>query len=97
VICHLSFVVGHGLFSLSLHLPQSLFPTPYFQMSDKSNIQHLGSLNDLVARITGVVVRERVPDRILDEADEIVVIDVTPETLQERLLEGKIYAPEKIQ
>lgn len=61
------------------------------------NVQHLESLNDLVARITGVVVRERVADRILDEADEIVVIDVTPETLQERLLEGKIYAPEKIQ
>ncbi|MDZ8223091.1 universal stress protein [Nostoc sp. ChiVER01] len=61
------------------------------------NVQHLESLNDLVARITGVVVRERVPDRILDEADEIVVVDVTPETLQERLLEGKIYAPEKIQ
>ncbi|MEH1850595.1 MAG: universal stress protein [Nostoc sp.] len=61
------------------------------------NVQHLESLNDLVARITGVVVRERVPDRILDEASEILVIDVTPETLQERLLEGKIYAPEKIQ
>ncbi|BAZ53462.1 osmosensitive K+ channel histidine kinase sensor subunit [Nostoc sp. NIES-4103] len=61
------------------------------------NVQHLESLNDLVARITGVVVRERVPDRILEEADEVVVIDVTPETLQERLLEGKIYAPEKIQ
>ncbi|WP_017317453.1 universal stress protein [Mastigocladopsis repens] len=61
------------------------------------NIQHLESLNDLVARITGVVVRERVPDRILDEADEVVVIDVTPETLQERLLEGKIYATQKIQ
>ncbi|MCC5663309.1 universal stress protein [Nostoc sp. CHAB 5784] len=61
------------------------------------NVQHLESLNDLVARITGVVVRERVADRILDEADEIVVVDVTPETLQERLLEGKIYAPEKIQ
>ncbi len=61
------------------------------------NIQHLESLNDLVARITGIRVRERVPDRILDEADEVVVVDVTPETLQERLLEGKIYAPEKIQ
>ncbi|MDZ8189359.1 MAG: universal stress protein [Nostoc sp. ChiSLP02] len=61
------------------------------------NVQHLESLNDLVARITGVVVRERVPDRILDEADEVVVVDVTPETLQERLLEGKIYASEKIQ
>jgi two-component system sensor histidine kinase KdpD len=61
------------------------------------NIQHIESLNDLVARITGVVVRERIPDRILEEANEIVVIDVTPETLQERLIEGKIYAPEKIQ
>ncbi len=61
------------------------------------NVQHLESLNDLVARITGVVVRERVPDKILDEADEILVVDVTPETLQERLLEGKIYASEKIQ
>ncbi|MBR8838359.1 MAG: universal stress protein [Stigonema ocellatum SAG 48.90 = DSM 106950] len=61
------------------------------------NIQHLESLNDLVARITSVVVRERVPDRILEEADEVVVVDVTPEMLQERLLEGKIYAPQKIQ
>ena len=61
------------------------------------NIQHIESLNDLVARITGVVVRERVPDRILEKADEIVVVDVTPETLEERLLEGKIYAPEKIE
>ncbi|NJL02094.1 MAG: universal stress protein [Spirulinaceae cyanobacterium SM2_1_0] len=60
------------------------------------NIQHLESLNDLVYRISGVVVRERVPDRLLDEADEVVVVDVTPEMLQERLLEGKIYAPEKI-
>jgi two-component system sensor histidine kinase KdpD len=61
------------------------------------NIQHIESLNDLVARITGVVVRERVPDRVLEAADEIVVVDVTPETLEERLLEGKIYAPEKIE
>jgi two-component system, OmpR family, sensor histidine kinase KdpD len=41
------------------------------------NIQHIESLNDIVARITGVVVRERIPDRILDEADEVVVVDVT--------------------
>ena len=61
------------------------------------NIQHLESLNDLVARITGVVVRERIPDRLMEEADEVVVVDVTPETLQERLREGKIYAPAKIQ
>ncbi|MEA5578096.1 sensor protein KdpD [Anabaena sp. UHCC 0451] len=61
------------------------------------NIQHLESLNDVVARITGVVVRERIPDRLLDEADEVVVIDVTPETLEERLREGKIYAADKIE
>jgi two-component system sensor histidine kinase KdpD len=54
-------------------------------------------LNDLVARITGVVVRERIPDRVLEEADQVVVVDITPETLEERLLDGKIYAPEKIQ
>jgi two-component system sensor histidine kinase KdpD len=60
------------------------------------NIQHLESLNDLVARITGIVVRERIPDRLLEEADEVVVVDVTPETLEERLLEGKIYASHKI-
>jgi two-component system, OmpR family, sensor histidine kinase KdpD len=61
------------------------------------NIQHLESLNDLVARITGVVVRERIPDRVLEVADQVVVVDVTPETLEQRLLEGKIYAPDKIQ
>lgn len=61
------------------------------------NIQHLESLNDTVAKITGVVVRERIPDRLLDEATEVVVVDVTPETLQERLLDGKIYIPEKIE
>ncbi|NEP19032.1 MAG: sensor histidine kinase KdpD, partial [Leptolyngbya sp. SIO4C1] len=61
------------------------------------NIQHIESLNDLVAKLTGIVVRERIPDRLLDEADEVIVVDVTPETLQERLQEGKIYAPEKIE
>ncbi|TAF07876.1 MAG: sensor histidine kinase KdpD [Nostocales cyanobacterium] len=61
------------------------------------NIQHLESLNDLIARITGVVVRERIPDHLLDEADAVVVIDVTPETLEERLREGKIYAADKIE
>jgi two-component system, OmpR family, sensor histidine kinase KdpD len=60
------------------------------------NIQHLESLNDTVAQFTGVVVRERIPDRVLEAADEVVVVDVTPETLQERLHDGKIYAPEKI-
>ncbi|MEY3302411.1 MAG: universal stress protein [Pseudanabaena sp.] len=60
------------------------------------NIQHIESLNDTVAKITGVIVRERIPDHILENADEVVVVDVTPETLQERLRDGKIYAPEKI-
>jgi len=60
------------------------------------NIQHIESLNDTVAKITGVVVRERIPDRILDAADEVVVVDVTPETLEQRLKDGKIYAPNKI-
>ncbi len=61
------------------------------------NIQHIESLNDIVARITTVIVRERVPDRVLEQADQVVVVDVTPETLQERLTDGKIYAPEKIE
>jgi two-component system sensor histidine kinase KdpD len=60
------------------------------------NIQHLESLNDLVAEFTGVVVRERIPNRVMELADEVVLVDVTPETLQERLKEGKIYAPEKV-
>lgn len=60
------------------------------------NIQHLESLNDLVARITKIIVRERIPDRLFEEADEIVLVDVTPETLEGRLQEGKIYAPEKV-
>lgn len=60
------------------------------------NIQHLESLNDTVAQLTGIVVRERIPDRILEAADEVVAVDVTPETLQERLREGKIYAADKI-
>ncbi|WP_448603000.1 sensor histidine kinase KdpD [Thermoleptolyngbya sp.] len=61
------------------------------------NIQHLESLNDLIARIAGVIVRERIPDRLLDEADAVVLIDVTPETLEARLRDGKIYGQEKIQ
>ncbi|GAB4217316.1 MAG: KdpD-like non-kinase potassium sensor [Synechococcales cyanobacterium] len=60
------------------------------------NIQHLESLNDLVYQLTGVTVRERIPDRLLEEADQVVVVDVTPETLEERLLEGKVYALEKV-
>lgn len=58
------------------------------------NIQHLESLNDIVAQITGVAVRETVPDRLLDEAAEIRLIDIPPDELLERLREGKVYIPE---
>jgi two-component system sensor histidine kinase KdpD len=59
------------------------------------NIQHVESLNDVVARITRVRVRETVPDTILDRADEIELIDLTPDELIERLREGKVYAPDQ--
>ena len=61
------------------------------------NVQHLESLNDQVCELTGVRVRETVPDAILGTADEVVLIDVTPETLIERLTAGKIYPSERIQ
>lgn len=61
------------------------------------NVQHIESTNDLVARLTGVQVKERVPDRVLLEADEVILVDVTPELLQERLKAGKIYARDKIE
>jgi two-component system sensor histidine kinase KdpD len=61
------------------------------------NVQHLESLNDVVARITRIRVRETVPDGVLDRADEIEVIDVTPETLMERLRDGKVYVREQAQ
>jgi two-component system sensor histidine kinase KdpD len=59
------------------------------------NVQHLESLNDEVAELTEVRVRETFPDRILDEADEVVLVDLTPEALQQRLRAGKIYAPDR--
>lgn len=58
------------------------------------NIQHLESLADVVSRITGVAVRETVPDRVLQEAAEVVLVDVTPGELLQRLKEGKVYVPE---
>ena len=61
------------------------------------NIQHLESLNDLVERVTGVTVRETIPDSFLRSADQVVNLDLSVEDLQERLKAGKIYAPEKIQ
>jgi two-component system sensor histidine kinase KdpD len=59
------------------------------------NIQHLESLNDAVVQVTGVVVRETVPDRVIDEASEIEVIDLPPDELLTRLKEGKVYVPEQ--
>ena len=55
------------------------------------NVQHLESLNDTVFELTGVRVRETFPDRILDEADEVVLVDLSPQELQERLRAGKVY------
>src|SRR5258708_16307243 len=59
------------------------------------NIQHLESLNDVVAQITGVVMRETVPDSAIDEATEIELIDLPPDELLQRLEEGKVYVPEQ--
>jgi len=61
------------------------------------NIQHLETLNDLVSRVTGVRVRETVPDTFLDRADEVINVDVTVEELRSRLRQGKVYKPEKIE
>lgn len=59
------------------------------------NVQHLESLNDIVSRITGILVRETVPDRIFDEAEEVIVIDLPPDELIQRLKQGKMYLPEQ--
>ncbi len=59
------------------------------------NIQHLESLNDIVAQVTGVVVHETVPDSIIDQASEIEVIDLPPDELLSQLKEGKVYIPQQ--
>jgi two-component system sensor histidine kinase KdpD len=61
------------------------------------NIQHLETLNDAVAKVTGVRVRETVPDTFLDRADEVINVDVTVEELRTRLRQGKVYKPEKVE
>lgn len=58
------------------------------------NIQHLESLNNVVEKITGVNVRETIPDKIVENADEVVVVDITPDALRNRLRRGIIYKPE---
>src|SRR5215510_8476321 len=59
------------------------------------NVQHLESLNDVVAQITGVLVRETVPDSMLEQADEVELIDLPPDDLLQRLREGKVYVSEQ--
>jgi len=59
------------------------------------NVQHVESLNDVVAKITGVIVRETVPDSIFDHTDEVELIDLPPDDLLHRLRDGKIYIPEQ--
>ncbi len=61
------------------------------------NIQHLESLNDVVAQITNVRVRETIPDRLIDQADEIELIDLTPQDLIKRVQEGKVYVGDQAQ
>lgn len=58
------------------------------------NVQHIESLNDVVAQITGVIVAEKVPDRVIDEASEIELVDLAPPELLQRLREGKVYVPD---
>ena len=60
------------------------------------NVQHLESLNDQVAEVTGTRVRETVPDAVIGTADEVVLIDLTPESLIERLQAGKVYPPDRV-
>jgi two-component system sensor histidine kinase KdpD len=60
------------------------------------NVQHLESLNDTVAELSGIRVRETVPDSVLQRADEVVIVDLTPEALLERLRAGKVYSADRI-
>ena len=59
------------------------------------NVQHLESRSETVSQITGIVVRETIPDEIFENADEVELIDITPEELLQRLAEGKVYTPER--
>lgn len=61
------------------------------------NVQHLESLGDVVQQITGVKVRETVPDAVIERADEMELVDISPEELLERLAAGKVYVPEQAQ
>ena len=58
------------------------------------NVQHIESLNDVVAQITGIIIHETIPDRVIDEATEIELVDLAPPELLQRLREGKVYVPD---
>jgi two-component system, OmpR family, sensor histidine kinase KdpD len=85
--------------------PGSRHPKRYFDVEEllaagidvyaTLNIQHVESLNDVIAQITRIKVRETVPDSVLDNADDIEVVDLTPDELMQRLREGKVYVPEQ--
>ena len=68
-----------------------------FDVFTTVNVQHVESLNDVVAKITGVVVRETIPDSVLERADEVELIDLPPDDLLERFREGKVYVPDQAQ
>lgn len=57
------------------------------------NVQHIESLNDVIAQVTGVVVHERLPDSVVEQADDLELVDITPELLVDRLKAGKVYIP----
>jgi two-component system sensor histidine kinase KdpD len=59
------------------------------------NVQHIDSLNDIIARITGITVRETVPDAVFDQTDQIELVDIPPEDLLRRFQEGKVYVPDQ--
>lgn len=61
------------------------------------NVQHIESLNDVISQITGIIVRETLPDAVFEKADELELIDITPDELVERLRQGKVYVPSQAQ
>ena len=61
------------------------------------NVQHIDSLNDVIGKVTGVSVRETIPDRVFERADDLELVDITPEELVDRLNAGKIYIPGQVQ
>ncbi|HKD24083.1 MAG TPA: sensor histidine kinase KdpD, partial [Rhizomicrobium sp.] len=89
------------------NLPGSRHPKRYLDVQElleagidvytTLNVQHLESLNDVVARITRIRVRETVPDSFYDKADDVELVDLTPDDLIQRLKEGKVYVPEQAQ